>query len=293
MDKTDRLPDPELLQTFLAVADSRSFTAAARRLGTRQSTVSQQVSRLEAQLDCRLFMRDTHSVALTVQGATLIPFAREVLTASARLKSAFAGRTLRGLVRLGISEDFALSGLSAVLADFRARHAEVELALVIGLSGLLREQFDAGALDVIFAKKGRDDPRGQRVWREELAWVGPADVRPDPDQPVPLIMYPPPSITRAQALDALEAAGRAWKIVCTSSSLSGLRAAALAGLGFVPHSRRLLPAGLSVVPPAAGLPPLGDIEFVVLGRADADHPAHALMTALFESAGRLNAPPAR
>ena len=282
-----RLPDPVLLRTFLVVAETRSFTAAARRLGTRQSTVSQQISRLEAHLRRVLFARDTHSVALTPAGTQLLPFARDVLGANLRLAQAATGRTMSGRVRLGVSEDFALSGLADVLAEFTQQHADVEVELDIGLSGLLHQRFDAGALDVIFAKQLRGDSRGRTAWRETLAWVGRDGSRPDPQRPLPLIVYPPPSITRLHAIEALEAAGRSWKVACTSSSVNGLRAAALAGLGYLPHSLRLLPAGLSAVSPEAGLPGLGDIAFVVLVRETAGESAAALAEVLLEGAARL------
>lgn len=287
-----RLTDPVLLRTFLVVAETRSFTAAARRLGTRQSTVSQQVSRLEAHLRRALFARDTHAVAITPAGTQLLPFARDVLGANLRLSQAVTGRTMRGRVRLGVSEDFALAGLAAVLAEFTQQHADVEIELDIGLSGLLHQRFDAGALDVIFAKQLRGDTRGRLAWRETLAWVGRDGSRPDPQRALPLIVYPPPSITRLHAIEALDAAGRAWKVACTSSSLNGLHAAALAGLGYLPHSRRLLPAGLSVIASSAELPALGEIAFVVLARDHAGEPATALAEALLQGTERLAAPAA-
>ena len=60
--------DPVLLQSFLAVAQTRSFTQAAERLGLRQSTVSQHVRKLEQETGRRLFVRDTHSVETTADG---------------------------------------------------------------------------------------------------------------------------------------------------------------------------------------------------------------------------------
>jgi hypothetical protein len=81
---------------------------------------------------------------------------------------------------------------------------------------------------------------------------------------VPLICYPQPSITRARAVEVLESARRPWRAVCTSASLNGLSAAALAGLGVVPFVQRLGPAGLTEVAPRYRLPSLGDVEFVLL-----------------------------
>ena len=60
--------DPILLQSFLAVTQSRSFSEAGRRLGHRQSTISQHIRRLEEEAGRRLFVRDTHSVISTPDG---------------------------------------------------------------------------------------------------------------------------------------------------------------------------------------------------------------------------------
>lgn len=70
--------DPSHLRTFLSVAQTLSFTQAARRLGLRQSTVSQHVRRLEDATGRQLFSRDTHSVELTEDGEAMLGFARRI-----------------------------------------------------------------------------------------------------------------------------------------------------------------------------------------------------------------------
>lgn len=285
------MPGPELLRSFVAVAEMRSFTLAAERLGLRQSTVSQHIKRLEEGLGRRLLARDTHAVAPTPDGDALLGFARQVLDAHERIDHFFTGSELRGRIRLGVSEDFVLSSLQAVLAEFAERHAAVDLELTVGLSGLLYERFDAGELDVIFAKRRAGDTRGQVAWREQLVWIGRPGIRPDPRQPLPLLLYPPPSITRGLALDALERAGRSWRLACTSGSLSGLCAAAWAGLGVAPHSERLLPRGLAALPASRSLPALAEIEFVVIGPGQHHRAASALMAVILRHAGRLEGSP--
>jgi DNA-binding transcriptional LysR family regulator len=279
--------DPDLLRSFVAVAEMKSFTLAAQRLGLRQSTVSQHIKRLEEALQRRLLARDTHAVAPTPDGDALVDFARQVLDANERIDRFFAGSELRGRIRFGVSEDFVLSGLHEVLADFAGRHASVDLELTVGLSGGLYERFDAGELDVIFVKRRGDDPRGQVAWRERLIWVGRSGIRPDPQLPLPLVLYPPPSITRALALDALERAGRPWRVACTSGSLSGIWAAARAGLGVAAHSARLIPPGLIVLPSSRYLPELAEIEFVVIGPGQQHRIASALMDVILDNANML------
>ncbi len=187
----------------------------------------------------------------------MVDFAHTILDGNERMERYFAGSELRGRIRLGVSEDFVLSGLPDVLLAFAQRHSSVDLELMVGLSGLLYERFDAGELDVMFAKRRVGDTRGRIAWRERLVWVGRPGIRLDPQRPLPLVLFPPPSVTRALALDAVERASRSWRAACTSGSLSGIHAAAMAGLGIAPHSARLIPAGLVALPASPALPELG------------------------------------
>jgi DNA-binding transcriptional LysR family regulator len=256
--------DPLLLQTFLAIAQTRNFTRTAERLGLRQSTVSLHIRRLEEETGRRLFVRDTHSVTMTADGEAMIEFARGILAANERAERYFAGSQLRGRLRFGASEDFAASLLPEMLRDFVRTHPLVEFELTVGLSGELKEKLGRGELDLVCGKRRPGDDRGRLVWRDRLAWVSGDLRRLDSSTPVPLILYSPPSITREIALAALERCGRPWRIVCTSGSLSGLRAAALAGLGVTVFSKGLIPTDLAEMPSGHGLPDLGTVEFVLL-----------------------------
>jgi len=280
--------DPVQLESFLAVAQTRNFTEAGRRLGLRQSTVSQHISKLEQESGRRLFVRDTHSVVPTADGEAMAGFAQSILEANARARDYFAGSQVRGRVRFGTSEDFVSSRLPELLRDFVRRHALVDLELTVGLSATLYERMDAGELYLVLAKRRAGDARGRLVWRDRLAWIGAPGTRPDPAKPVPLILYTPPSLTRSIALEALERVGRPWRIVCTSGSLSGLRAAALAGLGITLHAQGLMPDGLMELPSAARLPTPGDVEFVVqTARPAVRGPAAELAQAILTNGDRL------
>lgn len=278
--------DPVQLRTFLTVAQTLSFTQAAGRLGVRQSTVSQHVRRLEEATGRPLFLRDTHSVELTEDGEALLGFARTILEAHERAAAYFTGTRLRGRLRFGASEDFVLTRLPEILEGFRHEHPEVDLELSVELSGTLHERLDAGRLDLVLAKRrGPGDERGRLVWRDRMVWIGAEGLRMDPDRPVPLIVFPPPGITRARALEVLERDGREWRIACTSGSLNGLIAAARAGLGVMAHTRGLIPPGLVRV---QGLPELGSVEFALLRGERVSAPAEALAAAILSGADRLS-----
>lgn len=283
--------DPSHLRTFLAVAQTLSFTQAARRLGLRQSTVSQHVRRLEGATGRPLFTRDTHSVELTEDGEAMLGFARRILDVHEQATAFFTGTRLRGRLRFGASEDFVLTRLPEILERFRRDHPEVDLELSVELSGTLHERLAEGKLDLVLAKRRPEDPHGELVWHDRLVWIGAEGLRLDPDRPLPLIVYPPPGITRALALEALEREGRAWRVACTSGSLNGLVAAARAGLGVMAHSEGLVPPGLSPVPERAGLPELGEVDFVLdhgRHRGPAAEASQALAAAVLAGGDRLH-----
>jgi DNA-binding transcriptional LysR family regulator len=146
---------------------------------------------------------------------------------------------------------------------------------------------DHGEIDLLFAKRSPGRTGGTPVWRDRFVWVGGPDLaRLGPDDTVPLVSYPPPSLSRAAAIAALEEHGRPWRMACTSGSLSGLRAAALAGLGVVAHAETLIPAGLVRV--GAGLPELGSFDFVLsTGRREPTEPARALVETILARADAL------
>ncbi|TVT40952.1 LysR family transcriptional regulator [Amycolatopsis rhizosphaerae] len=281
--------DPVWLKTFLVVAETRSFTRAAQRLGLRQSTVSQHVRKLEQASTQQLFVRDTHSVELTADGEAMLGFAGTVIETIDRAMSYFTGTELRGRVRFGASEDFVVGPLPEILREFRRSHPQVDLELTVALSGVLHEKLRAGELDLVLGKRRADEDSTGPLWTDQLVWIGREGLEPDLGDPVPLIAYPPPSITRARALEALRAEGRNWRIVCTSGSLNGLRAAALAGLGVAVFARSLIPAGLAELAPGHGLPDPGEVEFILTARRSALRgPTAALSDAIRAQASRLH-----
>jgi DNA-binding transcriptional LysR family regulator len=260
---------PELLTSFVTVANSRSFTEAGRRLGLGQSTISQHVRKLEGLTGRRLFERDTHSVALTEDGQAMLIFAQSILETEERARRFFAGSELRGRLRFGASEDFVLSRMPAILRNFSRRHPEVDLELTIALSGELNDMLAAGNLDLALTKRRLGDESGDLVSREKLVWIGNEVSDYSTRSPLPLVMFPPPSVTRTAAIEVLDAAGLPWRVVCTCTGLVGLRAATLAGFGVMVQPLSLIPPGLVALPAAAHLPPLEDIEFVLTGSSKA------------------------
>jgi DNA-binding transcriptional LysR family regulator len=136
------------LNAFLTIAEERSFTRAAARLGTSQSALSHTLRRLEARLGVRLLNRTTRSVAPTEAGERLIGTLRPALDGiGAELTALGALReTPAGTIRITTGAHAADTILWPALQKLLPAHPDitVELFLDMGLTDIVAEQFDAG-----------------------------------------------------------------------------------------------------------------------------------------------------
>ncbi|MGJ4843423.1 MULTISPECIES: LysR substrate-binding domain-containing protein [unclassified Leifsonia] len=277
--------DPVLLRTFLAVADTHSFTKAAARLGISQPTVSQHVRRLEAAAKRQLVARDTRDVRLTDNGDAMAGFARTILAAHAEADRYFSGSAMRGRLRFGAADDLAITTLPRILRHFRQQHPQINLELTVDQSAPLYRRLQAGHLDLIFIKQNPGTTEGTVVATDELVWMGQEKTVLEPEHPVPLIAYQGPSISRQITIDALEAAGRTWRITCNTREVNGVLAAVRAGIGIAVFPRSLIPTDLIKVTNRFGLPDLGHVDFTLLSNpAAAREPVDALTTAILARA---------
>ncbi|HEX4057798.1 MAG TPA: LysR substrate-binding domain-containing protein [Galbitalea sp.] len=257
--------DPVLLRTFLAVAETQSFTGAGLQLGLSQPTVSQHVRKLEDAAGRMLISRDTRDVRLTDNGDAMAGFARTILAAHENASSYFLGSAMRGRLRFGAGDDLAITQLPRILRHFRQLYPQINLELTVSQTGPLVRRLRGGQLDLIFIKQSPDEsPDGVRVRRDAMVWVGHENTIIEPDQPVPVVAYQAPSFSRQMGIDALETAGRTWRITCNSREVSGLLAAVRAGLGVAVFPHSLIPEDLVKVTIKFGLPVLGDVDFTLL-----------------------------
>jgi DNA-binding transcriptional LysR family regulator len=272
--------DFELLRSFVAVADCGGFHRAAERLNLTQSTISQQIKRLELETKRALFRRTTRSVALTDDGEMLLSDARRLLQLEEAARHRLAAPRLTGTVRLGVVEEVAGGSLPSALGRFAIVHPGVKLEVQIGVSAELIDHLDAGRLDVVFAKRPLGTSRGRLVWREPLVWAAADRFDLALNSAVPLALYRERSVSREAALAALNDSELTWEIVYTSPSLTGVRAAALAGLAITPLPTSAVIAGLRIVGLKEGLPRLPDLEFAIYEKARPEKAAAELAAAL-------------
>ena len=146
----------------------------------------------------------------------------------------------------------------------------MKLEVQIGVSSELIEQLDAGRLDVVFAKRPLGTSKRRLAWREPLVWAASRTFDLSPGAALPLALYREHSVSRDAALLALRDSDVSWQIVYTSPSLTGVRAAALAGLAITPLPASVVTAGLRALGAESGLPVLSDLEFAIFEKRQAE-----------------------
>ncbi|HUN35385.1 MAG TPA: LysR family transcriptional regulator [Trebonia sp.] len=280
--------DPQLLATFLAVEQTGSFTRAASRLGIQQPTVSQHIRRLEQQVGRTLVLRDTHSVSLTADGEVMAGFARNILALSEQATAYFSGARPSGRLRIGFADDLALTRLPQILRDFRRDNPLVDFDLTVDQSGLLHQRLESDKLDVFIGKRPSGEQRGQLVKRERLVWVGTPSTRLDLSKPLPLVVYPSPSISRTEMRTALHRARLPFRTACVCRGVNGLIAAVAAGVGISAMADSLVPAQLATLSPGHRLPELGTIDLILRAnpRRDTEPAVRALISTVLASGSR-------
>jgi DNA-binding transcriptional LysR family regulator len=272
--------DFELLRAFVAVADCGGFHRAAERLNLTQSTISQQIKRLELETKRPLFRRTTRSVGLTDDGEMLLGDARRLLQLEEVARYRFAAPRLSGRVRLGVVEEVAGGSLPSALGRFVTLHPGVKLKVQIGVSAKMIDHLNSGRLDLVLAKRPFGTSRGRLVWRESLVWASADTFDLVSGAALRLALYRERSVSGDAALAALRNHELGWEIVYTSPVLNGVRAAALAGLAIAPLPASAVITGLRVLGPDEGLPRLPDLEFAIYEKARPDKATSALSAAL-------------
>lgn len=257
--------DTVLLRSFVTVAQEASFTRAATRLHLTQSAVSAHLRRLEEQAGKPLVTRTTRSLSLTPDGEILLGYARAILALNRDAHERLHQSAGAGVVRVGLSDDFAQPRVMKRLHAFGLRHPSLALDVTVGIPGTLLHAMDRGELDFVMAGRCHDDRPGRALWREPLVWTAASWLTIDPSLPLPLAVFPEPCPYREAALAALAHAGVGYRISVVCPSSGGVHAAVQAGLGITPMPKSRLDDSLSIIPDSTGLPALPDVEFALFG----------------------------
>jgi DNA-binding transcriptional LysR family regulator len=265
-----KMLDLELLKSFVSVVDAGGFTRAGERVHRTQSTVSQQIKRLEEDVGQLLLIRNGKDVTPTEAGERLLSYARRLLSLADEARDVVAQPGHEGAVRLGIPEDFAAYRLAKLLASCSRKGAGLRLHVRADQSASLKRDLERGELDLALFKRAAGEKGGIAVWPERVHWVASKTQSRDLGEgSVPLVGFPTGCLYRAGAIHALESAGRAWHMAYTSSNLSGIQAAVAAGMGLSILSEMAIQPDHRVLTAREGFAPIDETEVALVASPDA------------------------
>lgn len=278
--------DSVSLKSFVAIAETGSFSKAAAIVGRTQSALSLQIKKLEENLNCILFDRSGRKATPTEQGEVFLGYARRIIQLQSEVYSRLKEPDVEGEIRFGTPEDFATHYLPDVLAAFRKQHPRVQLNVDCDLTLNLLENFQQERFDLILVK--RDPQRvkgGTRVWREPLVWAGANGWQ--KQEPLSLVVSPQPCIYRSRAIAALDRAKMPWRISYVSPSLAGTLAAVKAGLGIAVLPQNMMPSGIHPIRNELKLPELADAEIALMKRDGISKATEMLAMHIIQSLERI------
>lgn len=258
--------DLDVLAMMVAVADTGSISRAAQVVHRSQSAVSMQIKTLETALGKPLFVRRSRSVTPTQDGEVLLSYARRMLALRDEAWAAVVRPDVTGRVVLGVPDDYASSLLPPILKKFSATYPKVEIQVVGLPSVALAPMVKDGSVDLVCATRVKG-LAGEFVRFEPMVWAAaPSAHEIWAERPLPIAVFLPGSVARENAIRSLERAGIPYRTSYESPSLMGLLSMVEAGLAIVPLARCAVPAHLSVLGAAQGLPDIDALE-VILARS--------------------------
>lgn len=249
--------DIDLLKTFMAICETRSFTGAARQVGRTQSAVSLQMRRLETSLGRPLFRRSGNRVTLTEHGQLLVGYARDILGRTSEAMAAFGRGEIEGVVVLGLPEDYAPRILNSVLRSFAELYPHATVDIVMDESRSLVHRLAEGSVDLAFVTEGEGPTSsGAVAFHDRIVWVGPADRDLHLRDPLPVALWDRTDSYGQEIIGALDAMNRRYRVAVLSRNMTGLRAAVTAGLAVTVMVGSSVTAGMRRLGPAEGFPEL-------------------------------------
>lgn len=277
--------DLDALRGFVMGIECGSFTHAATRLCRSTSALSAQLKKLERQCETELVVKKGRHLVLTREGEILMSYASRMLALNDEAQRALKGEELIGEIRFGMPEDFGESLMPNILGEFSNHHPLLLITARVDRNQALINAFDDNKLDMALLWQHQNKSLDSKIIRQfQLEWIQhkSLDVAAllASGQPLPLVVFESPCIMRSRALDCLNRAGIAWRIVFVSQSLSGIWSAVQAGLGITLRTHLGMPDSLCLI--GGLLPPPGSLEIILEKRNKKNERAQVMLERLIE-----------
>jgi DNA-binding transcriptional LysR family regulator len=282
------LLDIDQLRTFVAIADTGSFTKAAEIVHKTQSAVSMQMKRLEERIGRTIFERDGRASKLSEDGERLLDYARRIVRLNGECIASFCDAELTGRVRLGVPDDYADRYLPEILARFSRSNPRAEVTVVCEPTPNLVDRIQSGDLDLGIITHVESRGPSEIIRVEQLLWVTSSRHCIHESDPLPLALGRPTCDWRQSATEALEGAGRPFRILYVSWNSTAVGAAVLAGLAVSVLPESAVRSGMRILSPRDGFPALPSCKIgLVRNRHDPTPLADALAQEIRQSLDNL------
>jgi len=267
----------DVLRTFVAIAETGSFTTAASAVYRTPSAVSMQIKKLEDLLGRSVFSRDARSVTLTTDGEMLLGYARRLLAINREAVSKFIIPDVTGVVRLGSPDDYGERILPHVLKRFAQSHPSIAVDVVIDQSANLKRKMDDRTLDITLVTNsmGINLDGAEAMLVEPIVWAGAKGGCAHLREPLPISVWQEGCAWRAGALEALGAQGRNYRVAYMSAHTAGQRSAILADLAVAPLPKSFIGDDMVELGDKDGMPDIGNYCLAMIVAPDASAPVKA------------------
>lgn len=256
-DPANRTLNLDALRSFVAICETGSFRRAAVRVHKSPSAVSLQIGKLEELLGARLLDRDARHVALTDQGDTLLGQARRLLGLNDDTLALFCQSPLAGRLCLSAPHDLGVSLVPGLLRRLAEVHPGVHVDVRLGTSEAVQKGITDGDVNLaLFNDVGSSAIQAHDLFSEPLKWLVLDGGRCVQQDPLPLAVAEVGCAWREAALNALQTAGRAYRIAYSSDTSMGQVAALRADLAIAALPLSLVDRNLVEAPSNYDLPEL-------------------------------------
>ncbi|MBW8186697.1 LysR family transcriptional regulator [Shewanella nanhaiensis] len=210
----------ELLESFIAIAESGNLSKAAEKICRTQSALSLQIKKLEESVGQPLLHRDNKGVTLTASGKTLLNYAYKMMQLSSKALDDLKECQNRESIRLGVPTDYINRYLGSCLLEFIREFTCIELIIDTDVSGNLYKRLHNGEFDLIVATHWQPPAAGygELLFERRFHWVAAKDGNAHKRETIPMALYPENCPIRAQVFANHQISMRPMSVLLSTPS---------------------------------------------------------------------------
>ncbi|WP_434949851.1 LysR family transcriptional regulator [Shewanella sp. HL-SH4] len=247
----------ELLEGFIAVAQSGNLSKAAEKICRTQSTLSLQIKKLEESVGQELLIRGNKGVTLTESGKTLLNYAYKMTQLHLQALDDLKDCVNREVIRLGVPTDYIKRYLKSCLLEFIREFTCIELVIDTDVSGNLYKRLKQGDFDLIVATHWQPPVQGELLFERKFIWVAAKNGQAHLRSTIPMALYPENCPIRAQVFANHQLSMRPINVLLSTPSPDALCMAVETDLVVAPIAEFRVTDKMQILDPIEhGLPPL-------------------------------------